>query len=145
MTLGWEDFKNQVSVLLYIFSPNLSDLSFYFSQQVCRGPINTFQFFIFIFNKGREMIVHCPKSREQFLSHERDVTLKTTTGKKQLPSFCTLLRKKHFSIIKSPTLKCTQCWDRSQIVRMSAQDASTEPQKQIIFDIKTKRAIKILS
>ena len=25
---------------------------------------------------------HCPKSREQFLSHKRDVTIKTTTGKK---------------------------------------------------------------
>ena len=27
-------------------------------------------------------IVHYPKSREQFLSHERDVTIKTTRGKK---------------------------------------------------------------
>ena len=26
--------------------------------------------------------VHCPKSRERFLSLERDVTIKTTTGKK---------------------------------------------------------------
>ena len=48
--------------------------------------------------------VHCPKSREQFLSHERDVTIKTTTGKKQFPSFCTLPRKKLF--LHVPTLPC---------------------------------------
>ena len=28
------------------------------------------------------LCVHCPKSREQFFSHKRDVTIKTTTGKK---------------------------------------------------------------
>ena len=48
--------------------------------------------------------LHCPKSREQFLSHERDVTIKTTTGKKQFPSFCTLPRKKLF--LHVPTLPC---------------------------------------
>ena len=40
--------------------------------------------------------IHCPKSQERFLSLERDVTIKTTTGKKQFPSFCTLPQKKLF-------------------------------------------------
>ena len=127
--------KNNIHNALYIRKTNLKKFSFEFS-------INTLS--------QKPRAISFPRKRCNYQNHNRKEIVPFflyLATKETFPSCpnATLPRKKYFFIIKSPpSQKCAQCWDRAQIVRVSAEDASTEPQEQMNLAIKTKRAIKIL-
>ena len=108
----------------------------------------------FVFFSSFLTLYTVPKAESNFLrcnyqNHNRKEIVPAflyLATKETFPSVpnATLPRKKYFFIITSPALNCAHCWDRIQIVRVSAEDASTEPQEQLNLAIKTKRTIKIL-